>query len=508
MTTGIRISLGNQALAIDPGEGKSLEITQDLTKDESREILGSIARNLVDRNQKVSSSQLKVQLKDNAAWVRASNFGHGSNAARSVFQKLIKNAYGEAGEQLLAQHLQNTNSKTIEADSYVKLFIELEKRNGGLSENDPLHEVRLDHARFSAPVAAKREIVGGSLDLTSLPANIRAGLNANFGKATPEFIGWGIQSGQIDLGISNIENHQIDVKELERDGASTLGLFRVKVDGRPQFIIKECGTFYEGDFYAGYKRNAQGVWTDPEAFEDVRLREIEAGPFGTVESLSGPEDSHFRFAHTQSTCRYETGQLVGTSESGLPEDKVRGKVEHQLTVIQHAIGEPSREIFSSASVSESTKVETAKLLGHGIGALHKKFIDGEQLETGGFRTLIHGDYHPANIFVDREKKIVTAIDLAGSIGNFEEKQFDRNYRAHTVKKDPAGWDLLRELKRAISQGALNEAGRSNPEVIQSFLTGYAENFTDLKDDHGKILYTADSLAQMIANYHGESSALT
>jgi hypothetical protein len=522
MTGTIRITHNQQALPITQGEGKSLVIDQDLSKAESKVILKNLARSLVDSNNKVSNSQLKVQLKENGAWLRASNLGHGSNAARSVFQALIKKGYGETGEQLLQSHLQEIRGKTIEADSFVKLFIELADREGDLAQDDALRQARVEHAKFTPPSKISinpheptppgKNINGGRLNLTQIPAEIKAGLNGNFGQATAPFIAWAIRSGQIDLGIADIARHQVDVKELERSGASTLRLFRVKIDNQPQFIVKECGTTLDDDnggkVYIGYSQKTGGVWTDPQSFEDERLARIEEGSLGSVGTIAGPEGSQFGLAHTVSTCRYEPGQNAKVSQYGIIEESVNGKVEHQLSVVRHAAGEPAYAIFSSNEFTPEDRAKTAKLLGQGLGAFHKTSIKPAPQEGSGFRTLIHGDFHPANIFVDREKKTVTAIDLAGSIGNFEEATYDHQFRPTTVKKDPAGWDPIRELKRAVSQGQLFEAAKAEPVLIEQFLAGYAENFKDIQDANGQPRFTAQSLRALINSYSGDTAPLT
>jgi hypothetical protein len=522
MSNSIRISLNHQPVPIAHGEGKKLVIEQNLSKDESKTILKDIARSLVDTNNKVSNSELKIQIKDNGAWLRASNLGHGSNAARSIFQALIKKSYGDTGERLFEQHLQETQGKTLEADSFVKLYIALADSEGDLPENDSLRQARLDRAKFvlpekldidpHQPTPVGKKIDGGKLNLAKLPPDIKRELDAKLGRATPEFIAWGIQSGQIDLGIADIARHQIDVKELERTGASTLSLFKVSKDGKPQFVVKEPGTFYEFDeaeFYAGYRQNAERVWTDPMTFEDKRLSTIEASQLGQLGSVEGPENSQFGLAHTVSTCRYETGQMVKVSQTGDPAQIVNARVEHQLTVVRHAAGEPASGVFSSPTISIEMKAQAAKLLGQGLGAFHKQTVKADPAEASGLRVLVHGDYHPGNLFMDRDNRTVTAIDLAGSIGNFETLVFDSQFRPTTVKKDLPGWDPLRELKRAISTGELHAAGQQpDSKVIESFLEGYAENFTDYQDANGQPRFTAESLRKMINNYRGDAAALT
>jgi len=522
MSNNIRISLNQQPVPIAHGEGKKLVIEQNLSKDESKTILKDIAKSLVDSSNKVSNSELKIQIKENGAWLRASNLGHGSNAARSIFQALIKKSYGDIGERLLEQHLQETQAKTLQADSFVKLYIALADIEGDLPENDSLRQARLEHARFippekldidpHQPTPAGKNIDGGKLNLANLPPDIKLGLDSKLGRATPEFVAWGIRSGQIKLGVADIARRQVDVKELERTGASTLSLFKVSVDGQPQFVVKEPGTFYEldeADYYAGYRQNAERVWTDPMTFEDKRLSKIEASQLGQLGSVEGPDNSQFGLAHTVSTCRYETGQAVKVSASGDPGQIVHGKVEHQLTVVRHAAGEPASSVFSSPTISLETKAQAAKLLGQGLGAFHKKTVQTDPSEASGLRVLVHGDYHPGNLFMDRDNRTVTAIDLAGSIGNFETLVFDRQFRPTTVKKDPSGWDPLRELKRAISTGELHAAGQlPNSKVIESFLEGYAENFKDYQDANGNPRFTAESLRTMINDYRGDSAALT
>ena len=112
------------------------------------------------------------------------------------------------------------------------------------------------------------------------------------GRATPEFVAWGIQSGQIHSGIADIARHQVDVKELERTGASTLSLFKVSVDGQPQFVVKEPGTFYEFEFEhqltvvrhaAG--EHASSVVASPTMSLETKAQAANGNPRFTAESL-------------------------------------------------------------------------------------------------------------------------------------------------------------------------------------------------------------------------------
>lgn len=328
-----------------------------------------------------------------------------------------------------------------------------------------------------------------AVDPRQIPIEISKGLEANNGFSTPALVKWLIQDGRLDIGIDP-NDPSLNVRPLPRSGSYTGELFAVEVQGRTTHIVKETGgPFLFGDNRAtsavGYAER-DGVLCSAEGFENEKMRIVSDSPIGRSGRFAAPGGVAVSFALAPATLRY-----AAKGSTDLLEGPVRQKqFAHEVTVLRAAEGRSIYSILETGTDAEKQAAATA--LGRATGAMHRKFADGEVLPTGGLRTLIHGDLHPNNAFYDPTNEAVTLIDLAGMAHNF----------AH----DPPGFDMLRDIKRSFTQGAL--AGPDAAAARDAFLSGYAENFQDLTGEDGQPRYSPDKVRALITNPALSGVALT
>lgn len=330
-----------------------------------------------------------------------------------------------------------------------------------------------------------------AVDTRQIPVEISQGIEANNGFSTPALVKWLIQDGRLDIGIDP-DDPSLNVRPLPRTGSYTGELYAVEVQGRLTHIVKETGgPFLYGDNRAttvvGYKA-VDGVLRSPGGFENEKIRMVSDSIVGRNQRFEAPGGVTVGFALAPATLRYNAKGITDSME-GRPTVQ---QFAHEVTVLEAAPGKSISSILDSGTVAEQQAA--AKALGQAIGAMHRKFADGAELPTGGLRTIVHGDLHPGNVFYDSQSGTVTLIDLAGMVNNFDQ--------------EPHGLDMLRDIKRVLTQGSLASGPQfgavprdkvAQTQLQDAFLRGYAENFADLTDMDGQPRYSPDKVRALIAN---------
>jgi tRNA A-37 threonylcarbamoyl transferase component Bud32 len=317
------------------------------------------------------------------------------------------------------------------------------------------------------------------LDPLRIPLEVSKGLEANNGFSTPALIKWLIQDGQLDIGIDR-HDPTLNVRPLPRTGSYTGELFAVESQGRLTHVVKESG----GPFLFGDNRPTtgtsytleDGVLRSPSGYENDKIKVVSDSPIGRADRFDAPGGVKVSLALAPATLHY-----TARGKTPIEDGPVRqAQFAHEVTVMQAAKGRSVDSILASGTPAERQAAATA--LGRAIGAMHRQFAGDEVMPTGGLRTLIHGDVHPPNAFYDSASATLTLIDLAGMAYNFDH--------------DPPGFDMLTDVKRAIT---FNSLAMEHKDLQGAFLSGYAENFTDLTDKDGQPRYSPDKIRTLIAD---------
>jgi hypothetical protein len=317
-----------------------------------------------------------------------------------------------------------------------------------------------------------------SLDPRRIPVEIGKEMEANNGFSTPSLVKWLIQDGQLDLGIDP-HDPTLSVRPLPRSGSYTGELFAVESQGRMTHVVKETG----GPFLFGDNRPTSALAYQPKdgvlcsvgGFENAKIKAVSDSIVAADDRFDAPGGHSVSLALAPAVMRYtargETPQGYGPV--------VKTQFAHELTVLRAAEGRSVASILDQGTPAEREAAATA--LGRAIGAMHRRFAGDEVMPTGGLRTLIHGDVHPPNAFYDAASRTVTLIDLAGMSYNFDH--------------DPPGFDMLTDVKRALTYNSL---AMEHKDLQGAFLSGYAENFADLTDKDGQPRYSPDRIRALIA----------
>ena len=343
----------------------------------------------------------------------------------------------------------------------------------------------------------------GALSLRGAPPAIKPGLDQELGALTPDLMNWLIASGQLRPALDP-DAHHYEVTALPRSGASTMGLMMLKVDGRNAFILKECGNRVEIDgqlqHFNYYQDADTGNWMS-NAFEDQKLEQVQDSALGRMGTLTAPNGARFGLGQAQATFRYRPEQRVTIlTDRG---ERTGQAVMHQINLLHVAPGRELGEVLGEARQSPDQARQAAADMGSALGAFHRRHADLARTEdTGGLRTLVHGDFHPGNLFYEPETRTLTAIDTAGAAANFREKVDDVNHdgipRAWAYRpRNPPGHDMLMDVKRALDMS--DDFKNGPPELRKGFLQAYADNFKDLIDAQGQPRYSVDKLERLIAN---------
>ena len=337
----------------------------------------------------------------------------------------------------------------------------------------------------------------GVLSLSGLPASTRKGLQDSHGVLTKDLVNWLVQSGHLTPQLDP-QKDRIEVEVMERSGAGTLALMMVKVNGQNAFVIKECGNTFEGDdskpHYFGYHLGPDGHWVG-QAFEDEKLGLVQGSALARHSEIAVPGGGQFKLAMAAATFRSRpdfkctTVDPVGRSH--------RERVEHQVNLLPAAQGKGLGEVLEGDN--QETARKAAADMGAALAAFHRTHLISEApLTTGGLRTLVHGDFHPGNLFYDDQSRTVTAIDLAGAAFNFIDRvETEGSEPAQFAPRDPAGHDMLVDVKRAVEQGTHFRHEAHGAALKQAFLQAYSDAFKDILGPDGQPRYTVESLSELI-----------
>lgn len=144
-----------------------------------------------------------------------------------------------------------------------------------------------------------------------------------------------------------------------------------------------------------------------------------------------------------------------------------GKSPHYMLLMDAAPGLPLAKIIQSKNLSA---LEQASLLtGQKIGALHKEFMHRDANKIIG-PTLVHGDLHTNNIFVDSKTGIVTLIDVETFVKSFD--------RPATIAVDLFMLYGFAMSHLQSSQRVAHELSKSewHTYFLKPFLQGYISNW--------------------------------
>ena len=346
----------------------------------------------------------------------------------------------------------------------------------GISENTPLtkgvierafaevdvekaQQAKLDamlKAKIDAPPDLSKLRLNQTVSVSQLPRPMQDEMMRDTnGRMNARALEALITSGQLNLGIDPGDPN-LKVKALPISGANTHGLFQIN-SSKGSFIVKESGgpflleTDHHPEIYldGGYEfDNTTGAWRNNDVKEPEKLRIVANSRLGTTEQIGAFGGAKLRFANPHALFEYNMPGRMDT-KPGLVE------MRHELSVLPLAPGISMAKILEDPNVSMSKKLEMSRDFGAAMAAMHLEFDYGDKMPSGGLRTLIHGDFHPPNVFYDSDTRTVTAIDMAGAAGNFN--------------NDPPGFDMLCDVKRALKGGMLALAPQ---EVRQAFLEGY------------------------------------
>ena len=356
------------------------------------------------------------------------------------------------------------------------------------------------------PHADGTELNLGVANLRDLPAAINLTLTQSKGALTPELMNWLIQSGQVVPALDPLD--QIELQSLPRSGASNINLMMVRVNGHNAFVIKECGTLAEMpvgrndrmelSYFNYYQEPGNAIWQSNN-FEDLKLQRVQDSALGRMGTLEAPNGARFGLAHTEATLRFKPPP-VGTVVTET-QDYSNSQVMHQLNVLRVAPGQGMAGVLEGGDLAQAE--QAAKDMGSALGAFHRAHLQGGPIEpTGGLRTLIHGDFHPGNLFYEPSSRILTFIDLARAAANFLDQVDSGQQQARGVpsafsyqERQRPGHDMLMDVRRAVEQGEHFRSGP--PQLKQAFLQAYAENFKDVLNAQGQPRYSAQSLDELI-----------
>lgn len=322
-----------------------------------------------------------------------------------------------------------------------------------------------------------------------------------------------ITHGQLDLGIDP-HDPSLRITQKKREGAQSIGLFKIETDSRTLFVKESGGPLMELDPNDDHRRAIRpgdwafqsytpegGVYTAPGGYRENRdLKTIDGTLLGSTREVRAPNGVNLVFAHAHTIFEFDARSPVVDAYGRLDRPLVR----HQVSVLEAAHGEPLGDLLTQGT--EQAQQEAVRAFGHAMGAMHIAFTDGEHLPTGGLRTLVHGDCHPGNVFYDAATSMITAIDLSGAAANFRRDPPDYDFPLDAPENrrvGPPGFDMLRDVKRTMEHAVF----KTSAAMRQAFLESYAEGLGSHTDAEGRP-YTVGRIEALLANRNLPSTALT
>lgn len=167
-------------------------------------------------------------------------------------------------------------------------------------------ELRAKDVTAAIALGVRLESAGSSelerhLDLEALPREVRKGAERNNGFATPELVRAVLQD--ISSRSLGIDPDDISVRQLDRDGAATAGLFKVTSNGQSLFIKQtSIGVTDEASnslFVLGIPQDKSEILRNDAQHENSRLDTLmksEVGNFQPIVSEGGTTLDLERFA--------------------------------------------------------------------------------------------------------------------------------------------------------------------------------------------------------------------
>ncbi len=180
----------------------------------------------------------------------------------------------------------------------------------------------------------------------------------------------------------------VDVKSLGDGGKQTLQIFLVSG-------LKNCGM--------GFHREQPRLWILKETKQFLEVRNLQ--------TLMASPVIAFDIKKTNRNLRFPA--VAFPTESFTYVDGARNP--HYMLLMDAAPGIPFAKIIQSKDLEKLS--QASYLIGEKLVALHKEFMkpDGKKLLGS---TIVHGDLHSNNIFVDQPSKTVTLIDVETFVKSF------------------------------------------------------------------------------------------
>ncbi len=181
----------------------------------------------------------------------------------------------------------------------------------------------------------------------------------------------------------------LDVKQLGEGGKQTLQIFLISA-------LKLCGL--------GFHREQPRTWILKETKQFIEVRNLQtlmASPLVAFDIKKPNRNKIFP-------------AVAFPVESFTYVDDTRN--QHYMLLMDAAPGDPFAKIIKSKDLGKLA--EASRLIGQRLGALHKTFMRPNKNKIFG-PTIVHGDLHSNNIFVDLPSQTVTLIDVETFVKSFD-----------------------------------------------------------------------------------------
>ncbi|MBX3456732.1 MAG: phosphotransferase [Candidatus Paracaedibacteraceae bacterium] len=181
----------------------------------------------------------------------------------------------------------------------------------------------------------------------------------------------------------------LEIKQLGDGGKQTLQIFLISA-------MKRCGL--------GFRHEPPRFWVlkETKKFGEVKnLQTLMASPvaaFDIKKTNRNPQFPAIAFP-------VETFTYVDIN-----------RTPHHMLLMDAAPGLPFAKIIQSKDLEKLN--QASQLIGERLGALHKTFMQPSKNKILG-PTVVHGDLHSNNIFVDQTSGIVTLIDVETFVKSFD-----------------------------------------------------------------------------------------
>jgi hypothetical protein len=191
--------------------------------------------------------------------------------------------------------------------------------------------------------------------------------------------------------------------------------------------------------------------------KSIVVKEIDSDPSYELIATINEKDAFLSIANSPINAYVGTGSAMGISKTLFLVNDERAT----FVVSELAPGKPVKEIIASLKDNQESLKQFLSELGRGRGKMDVEistlYNEKGSVEFENISSVVHGDFHPGNIFYDENTKRFTTIDNSGLV-----------FSAHAPKS--AREIILRDLKAFCEK--VDNPGQLDEECGKSLLTGY------------------------------------